>query len=341
MPEKKQPRSPKKEKPHDAVFKAFFSDAKIARNYLLSYSPPGIYQQVDFSFFRKIDTAFVSGRFGISFSDVVYETRLANSGSARLLFLFEHKSYLPTYPVHLQLLDYFLQLWEDDLKNKRPLSGIIPIVIYHGEQGWEQKSLSDYLPGLPKGWEVFVPNFNYLLTDLSRIPRRVIEDKQEDEYLRNLFLALKFARDKTLAKEILEEILTFEEPFYRDDRQSILSQLLTVYIINTSGMASTEYKTLKKELPKPSQVVIDFIREIYGDEIPWFIREEMEEKAQQEGLQKGMERGLQQGLELKSHTFTLKTLQKFPDWSDAEVADFVGVTMEYVQQVRRELAGEK
>ena len=62
MAKAKQPRSGKKGKPHDAVFKAFFSDAKIVQNYLLHYSPPA--------------------------------TRLTTGAPARLIFLFEHKSYI-------------------------------------------------------------------------------------------------------------------------------------------------------------------------------------------------------------------------------------------------------
>ncbi len=71
----------KEHEPHDAVFKAFFSDAKIARNYLLHYTPAAIHQHINFAIFQKIETAFVSGRFGISFSDVLYETRLATGKS--------------------------------------------------------------------------------------------------------------------------------------------------------------------------------------------------------------------------------------------------------------------
>ena len=97
MPKEKRPRFRNKDKPHDAVFKAFFSDAKIAQNYLLHYAPPAVYGYIDFSFFRKIDATFVSGRFGISFSDVLYETRLSAGAPARLLFLFEHNSYLPYF----------------------------------------------------------------------------------------------------------------------------------------------------------------------------------------------------------------------------------------------------
>ena len=353
MPDRKRSRSHKKEKAHDAVFKAFFSDLQIARNYLLHYSPAAIHGFIDFSFFRKIDTAFVSGRFGISFSDVLYETRLTTGAPARLLFLFEHKSYLPTFPIHLQLLDYLLQVWEDDLKNRRPLSIVIPIVIYHGEKGWEQKPFPDYFPDLPEDWRVFVPNFHYLLTDLSRMPEKRIEEKQESEYLRNLFIALKYSRNKQWIKQNKEKIITFGEPFYLDNREGILLQVLMAYLFKVTNMTSVEYKELKQGLPKPPQQVIDFIHEIFGDEVPRFIREEWEEEARKKGMEKGieegiakgmekgMENGMEKGIESRDKAFTLKTLQKFPDWSDTEVAEFVGVAVEYVQQRRRELAKSK
>ena len=113
MAAQKRSRSRKKEQLHDAVFKTFFSDVAIVKKYLEHYTPPAIHQGIDFGVLRKSDTAFVSGRFGVSFSDVVYETQLKSGIAARLLFLFEHKSYVPSQPIYLQLLDYLLQIWED------------------------------------------------------------------------------------------------------------------------------------------------------------------------------------------------------------------------------------
>ncbi|MBK8192179.1 MAG: Rpn family recombination-promoting nuclease/putative transposase [Lewinellaceae bacterium] len=241
----------KNEQQHDALFKVFFSDSKIAKNYLLHYTPTSVHQHIDFAFFEKSNTAFVDGRFGISFCDVVYETRLRNGGGqARLLFLFEHKSYLPAQPIHLQLLDYLLQFWEDDLKNRRPLSCIIPIVVYHGVKGWKQKPFTDYFPGIPENWQAFIPNFHYLLTDLSQIPPQMIKGKAETEYLRNLFLVLKFARNRALIKEYWQEIFTFGVLRYTDDRQAILLQTLTFYIVNLMDMTQKEFKTLNKQLAR-------------------------------------------------------------------------------------------
>jgi len=325
MPNRKHPRK-KDHEPHDAVFKAFFSDATIARNYLLHYTPEAIHQKIDFAIFQKIDTAFVSGRFGISFTDVLYETRLASGAPARLLFLFEHKSYVPSLPVHLQLLDYLLQIWEDDLKNERPLSFIIPIIVYHGAQGWKQNPFSSYFTGLPEDWQVFVPNFHYLLTDLSRMPTQEIEEKTETEYLKNLFLALKFARIERFVLKKWPNVLTFGKPFYQSDREGILLQTLTLYVTNFYKMTEAQVKELSKQLPKGERDWIDAIPEIFG------------RKWKEEGLQEGLQEGMQQGMVKTTHAITIKTIQKFPDWSDAEVAEFIGVTHKYVQQVRRELA---
>lgn len=175
MPEKKRKRYRRKEQPHDAVFKVFFGDAKIAKSYLLNYIPDELHKKIDFAVFEKSDTAYVNGRFGLSFSDMVYNTQLIGGGFARILFLFEHKSYLPTLPIFLQLLDYFLQIWEDDIKNARPLSFIIPIVVYHGKRRWEKKPFSEYFPGLPEVFQRFIPNFDFVLTDLSLIPPQVIK----------------------------------------------------------------------------------------------------------------------------------------------------------------------
>ena len=103
-------------------------------------------------------------------------------------------------------------------------------------------------------------------------------------------------------------------------------------------MSSVEYKELKQGKPKPSQIVIDFIHEVFGDEIPRFIREELEEEAKKKGWKKGMEQGMEKGMEIRNRAITLKTIEKFPNWSDAEVAEFVGVSEEYVRQLRKEFA---
>lgn len=321
MPTRKHPRK-NDDKQHDAVFKAFFSDSKTARNYLLHYTPEFIHHYIDFTAFQKIDTSFVSGRFGISFSDVLYESRLPSGAPARVLFLFEHKSYVPSSPVHLQLLDYFLQIWEDDLKNNRPLSFVLPIVVYHGDRRWKHKLLSDYFPGLPNGWQDFIPNFHYLLTDLNKMPPQAVEEKVESEFVKNLFLALKFARNEELIREYWQKILTFGKPFYDYNREGILLQTLTVYLFNQIDMTEAQVKTLNKQLPDPERDWIDAIPEVLG------------KKWKEAGLKEGRQEGRQE----TTRAITIKMIQKFPNLSNGEIAELVGLTAQFVQKIRKEIA---
>lgn len=318
---------------HDAVFKVFFSDTKIAKNYLVHFTPETVHGRIDFDVFQKSDTTFVSGRFGISFGDVVYETRLLSGLPARVLFLFEHKSYLPSFPVHLQLLDYLLQIWEDDLKNRRPCSFVVPIVVYHGKQHWEQKHFHQHFPGLPEDWQSFIPDFRYLLTDLSRMHPEEIDQKAEAEFLRNLFLALKFAHNQDQLFKYWSEILTFGEPFYQNDRAGILLQTLTLYVFNLFDMTEAQVKSLNKQLPEAEENWIDAIPAIFGD--PW------KQKGLQEGRQQGLQEGLEQGRADTVRKMTIKMLKQFPDWSDAQIAEFVGSTEETVCLLRQNPIEEK
>lgn len=98
---------------------------------------------------------------------MIYQARLKNGDPVGLLFLFEHKSTRPDYPVHLQLLDYIKQLWEDDLCHGRPPSLITSIVLYHGERPWVHKTLAVELSGKPpKSLYPYIPNFRYIAINL-------------------------------------------------------------------------------------------------------------------------------------------------------------------------------
>lgn len=340
MPKRKHPIKNEHE-PHDAVFKSFFGDEIIARNYLLHYTAETVHQQIDFAAFRKIDTAFVSGRFGISFSDVLYETRLMSGAPARLLFLFEHKSFIPKVPIHLQLLDYLLQIWEDDLKNGRQLSFIVPIVVYHGDRQWKQKPFSGYFSDLPEHWRFFIPEFHYLLTDLSRIPPQEIENKVETEYLKNLFLALKFARKKEQILQNWPNILTFGKPDYRNTRAGILLQTLTVYLFTVSDMTDAQIKQLNQQLPEPERDWLDALPEVFGRKWKEKGLREGRKEGLKEGLKEGRLEGREEGRKESALTFVNNLIQNFPDMSDAEIAKLAGVTESFVQAVRREQAEKK
>lgn len=307
-------RKRRKETSHDAVFKVFFSDSVTVEKYLMNYTDKSIYEQLDLTQLRRCDSSSVSGRFGISYSDLVYETSFHNGRPARVLFLFEHKSFQPRYPVYLQLMDYFLQLWEDDIKNGRPLSFILPIVVYHGKGKWNTERLSEYFSGLPETWKAYVPGFKYVLTDLSNMSTDEIWEKKESEYVRNLFLALKLSKKENFLDENLKKVLTFGLLTDNEDRGRILFQTLTLYLINKFDMSQENIQTIKKGIAEDEERWFEYVSEVFGKK--WKVE------------------GRKEGLQEASHRFVKRLIEKYPALNNAEIAELADLTEEQVAHIR-------
>jgi predicted transposase/invertase (TIGR01784 family) len=74
-------------------------------------------------------------------------TQDGKSPSARVYILVEHKSYRDPAAL-LQVLRYMVQVWSAEVRSDgtRPLTPIIPVLVYHGPEGGVVKSFSDLFP---------------------------------------------------------------------------------------------------------------------------------------------------------------------------------------------------
>lgn len=99
------------------------------------------------------------------FSDTVYTCRFHGT-DLKIALLFEHKS-SPEGDLPFQLHRYMANVWDNSEKSKRPKTPVVPIVVYHGKQGWNPGSLSSRFRGLPISVKPFVPDFEYIFVNLS------------------------------------------------------------------------------------------------------------------------------------------------------------------------------
>ena len=76
------------------------------------------------------------------------------------------KSY-PSNP-YLQLMRYLLEGYTWQKEQKQPFTLIIPIILYHGNEQWTKKTFSDYFQLPDKNLQRYIPNFEYILNDLSK-----------------------------------------------------------------------------------------------------------------------------------------------------------------------------
>lgn len=155
--------------PHDKFFKMTFSNIAVAGDFLDNYLPQSIVDIIDLDTLEPQKDSFINKELQESFSDLLFKVNI-NNREGYLYFLFEHKSY-PSPDIAFQLLRYMVGIWNTKVKNTAQLPVIIPLVIYHGKDGWNIKhTLEEMILGydeLPKDIRALVPNYKYLLYDLS------------------------------------------------------------------------------------------------------------------------------------------------------------------------------
>ena len=157
-------------RPHDAYFKYSLQDLELAKEFIQCYLPDYIKNQIDVNAVIPEKDSFIDEKLKEHYADMLFKTRLKINEECHIYCFFEHKSrqYRNTA---LQLLEYMLSIWKakcQSQKKQQKLPVIIPIVIYHGNQAWSASTkLSELLSFIPNSFEEFVPDYRYLICDLS------------------------------------------------------------------------------------------------------------------------------------------------------------------------------
>ena len=225
--------------PHDKFFKQTFSEVEVARDYIETFFPEDVKFLLDLASTKQQNTSYVTEQLEDYFSDLVYEINLKDeSESVLVTLLFEHKSY-PVPDIKIQLLRYQLEIWTKQLENKINLTPVIPIVFYHGKTTWKTRSLTEYFPIQKKALERFIPDFDYLLTDLSNATDTELL-QIERHFLRNILLVMKHRAETDYFLE--NPSLIFE--YLEGDTSSQGSKIVQIYVYL---LQSTDFTTQQIE----------------------------------------------------------------------------------------------
>ncbi len=157
---------------HDAFARETLSYKDNAACFFRGILPKDMGKRLDFGNLQEEKTSYTDKDLSAYFSDVVYECGYKGS-VLKLVLLFEHKSFVPVFP-YSQLLQYILNIWKRALKQNKPIPIVLPIILYHGKRKWETRPLHAYLSGDTDLFARFIPGFEYILVDLSKIQDRHI-----------------------------------------------------------------------------------------------------------------------------------------------------------------------
>lgn len=270
--------------PHDRLFKETWSRKENAQSFLRNFLPDYLLSSIDLDSLEICKDSFVEEDLKEYFSDLLYKTTLSGR-RGYLYFLFEHKSH-PEKRVALQLLSYQQSIWNLHLKQESlPLPVVVAMVLYHGMEQWTVGNNLLHLFGeTKKRFLPHIPDFRYLLYDLSRYPDEAIKGAvmfqatmllfkyvfrpDYHERLPSIFALLRMLLEKETAMEYIETVLR--------------------YVLSTvENMSAEDVKSMVEQSLSPEK-----------GELVMTLAERLRNEGRQQGLQQGIHEGLVEAIEL-------------------------------------------
>ncbi|SMB82642.1 conserved hypothetical protein (putative transposase or invertase) [Desulfonispora thiosulfatigenes DSM 11270] len=298
---------------HDKIFKETFSDVKVTKDFINNYLPESIINIIDTNTLIPLKDSFIDKNLNEYFSDLLFGVKI-NERLGYIYFLFEHKSYT-SKNIAFQLLKYMVEIWEAKItkEHTNELPIIIPLVIYHGKNKWQiRTTLGEMIEGyeeLPEEIKEFIPNYKYLLYDVSKYKDEDIKGIAQLKIILTIFRDI-FIKDK----EGLKETITLAAKYLREleDRQTGIEYFETFlkYVFNVGE--SLDEEDLKN--------IAEEIERIYpeGRELIMTTAERLRKEGRKEERKNVARKLLIKGMPV------------------AEIIDITGLTKEEIEKLKRE-----
>ena len=307
--------------PHDKFFKETFSLRENVIDFLKGTFPGEILKKLDLSTLTRDNNSYIDEELKEHFSDIVYTCNCKDK-ELKITLLFEHKSYAVPCP-YLQVLKYLLKIWEANIKQTERLIPVIPVILYHGKEIWKVRRFSDYFEDRDETFYRFIPEFEYLLTDLSKYSNEEIKEKVfRRASLQIAMLLMRNIFDEKCLEYKLKDFIEIGRQYFEEEEGLRFLEVVIRYLYNAPEIAVER--------------VIDIIKEISeeGGKLSMTIAAKLIEKGKIEGKREGERKGklegrlegkieglkeaIEIGLELKYGVEGLKLLERINNISLVE-----------------------
>lgn len=265
------------DKPHDKFFKEAFSRIDITSDFLQAYLPESIRGKLDLTSLRRETDSYTDEQLTEHFADLVF-SGLFGDQPVKITLLLEHKSYTENHP-HFQLNRYMLNVWEQQLKQKTALTPILPIILYHGKSRWQKRPLTAYFPKLAPELNPFLPNFDYVLIDLTTIEMTL--PQLHSDFARLTGLLLQYSRRKRELIRVLESHAQIIQNVVAFPTGQSFIETTFIYLNWSSSLTTSEVIAIFSRISTQAGT----------------IAMSAAQKLINEGIEKGIEQGIEQGIE--------------------------------------------
>jgi len=310
---------------HDEFFKYVFSNKEEVEEFISRSFPKEIVENLNLSTLEKHDTAYVSKYLRKYFSDMVYTCVYKKNIKIKIALLFEHKSTPIPFP-HFQLLDYIIEIWRENRRNKKRRSLVLPIVFYHGKKEWVVKDITKYFGKIDDNLKRFIPKFDYILVDTSKLNLEEIESYKSVFLQISIFL-LKYVFD---TEALTKQVKHFFEKV--NDRNFNLDEISTFIEYLQNNIKPAEMEIIEQQIQSilpTNQYFLDLYYARQKRNAKKFLK-----KGREEGIAK--ERTLQEDLKyLEKIESTKKMILR--GFSDKDISEILDFDIKEIERVRMEL----
>jgi predicted transposase/invertase (TIGR01784 family) len=315
-------------KPHDEFFKASFGRLDIARDFIQQMLPEAVVNTLNLDTLELENGSFITPELKPSYSDLVYRCGINGAQkNAWVPFIFEHKSRPDRY-LQLQLLGYLVAIWQEQIKQKQPLTPIIPIVVYHGEESWKQRDFSAYFgKKLPQSLVPYIPKFDYLFTNVHAMSDEQILELNKG-LLINALLTMKHIWSPQFILDHAGLIFVGLEEQSEGDKNFVISIL--AYFFKNTEITREKIDHFMNQLPN---VLNKKVMSTYE-----MILEEGRIEGRQEGKEEGREEGREEGYEEAIWKITLQMLRN--GYDDTAIQSLLQVDDDFINLVKQQLIQE-
>jgi predicted transposase/invertase (TIGR01784 family) len=285
--------------PHNNLFTFTLSHIPAARSLIEMRFPPAVVRELDLDSIAIESGSFVDPSLAEKFSDVLLSMKIRSTesveSSKRVLayILFEHKSE-PDPLTILQLLSYVIRVWEREIREGRPLSPILPMVVYHGDRPWNVATSINELVDCPESLREYLARFTCPVFDLNRTQDESISG---DPFLQSMLLLLKYGRKS----ELVERLRGILELLRSEPETSLVENWILaigVYVMSVNKSITQEEFAERVQAVWPVQIE------------PGSLADRLLEKGRGEGREEGLEEGIEIGEARGEARGIIKTLQE-------------------------------
>jgi len=198
---------------HDRFVRYTFSQPERAAAELRAALPSHVVSEVDWSSLKRESGSVVDPELRQTESDLLFTARLRSGQPLLLYVLLEHQSSVDRWMAWRMLRYVVRQVehWRQQHPESTVLPLIIPLVMYHGEDGtWTAPRRVEDLFALPEEeekqeqWRALVPRFEYLLDDLTAEQEEALLARPGPPVVRLAWRVLRYGRTGELAQRLLD-----------------------------------------------------------------------------------------------------------------------------------------